>query len=171
MDPQEIIQALQELGDRIGELEARPDVPDHRHTGLDSIRVREDDIKERRHYEGITLHGADAATAANYDVFFIAPFDCIIGAVWETHTTEGSDGSDVGLNIEKLADGDALDAGTELLEEDIDLKATADTVQEGEITATRTDRTISKGERLALKDSGTLTAVANVSVMVELEVV
>lgn len=106
------------------------------------------------------------ASSGDYGVFWIAPRQCSVVNIWETHQTDGS--SNGSLNIEKLNDGDSLDAGTELLSSDIDLTSNAGNVQTG--TLTRANKQIEKGQRLALKDSGTLTAIDNVTVVIELKI-
>ena len=113
------------------------------------------------------VYGTDAATATNYGVFFIAPFPCAVLSVREVHGTAGSDGGSVGLNIEKLTGTQALGSGVDVLSADLSLKATANTVQEGVITTTIVNRNLKKNERLALKDVGTLTAVADVAITIE----
>ncbi len=85
---------------------------------------------------------------------------------FEVHQAAGTHGSAVTLQLEKLTSEQALDAGTELLASAIDLKATKDVVQEGVLTTTRPDLVLEKGDRLALKDSGVLTALKNVVVYV-----
>lgn len=106
------------------------------------------------------------ASSGDYGVFLNVPFDCTIVDVFESHATAGS--SDAALNIEKLDDGDALDAGTELLSSDIDLTSTANTVQRG--TIARKQRSLLQGQRLALKDKNTLTAVDNVVVTITVKI-
>lgn len=111
--------------------------------------------------------GTAAAGAANYAVFFIAPFKLEITGFYEVHQTAGSDGGTVTLQLERLQVAEALDAGDTLLAAALNLKAAADTVQTGVlITSARDSLVLSKGDRLALKDAGTLTAVANVVVIV-----
>lgn len=124
-------------------------------------------LKNKVQYITQTLTGIEAATASNYGVFFIAPFPCAILSVREVHGTAGSDGGSVGLNIEKLTGTQALGSGVDVLSSDLSLKATANTVQEGVITTTIANRNLAKNERLALKDVGTLTAVADVAITIE----
>lgn len=124
-------------------------------------------LKNKVQYLNHSVYGLDAATATNYGVFFIAPFPCVVLSVRESHGTAGSDGSDVGLNIEKLTGTQALGSGVDVLSADLDLKGTANTVQEGVMTTTKINRNLLKNERLALKDVGTLTAVADVAITIE----
>ena len=125
-------------------------------------------LKNRKLYIHHTLVGVTAATAANYAVFWIAPFRCTITGFWEVHQTLGTDAGAVTLQLEKLASGQALDAGVEVLSTALSLKATIDTVQTGGITNTIANRNLTKGDRLALKDAGVLTAVANVTTITEI---
>lgn len=107
----------------------------------------------------------DGATAANYDVFFTADYPCEVVSVSETHRVLGTDGGAVTLTIEKLTSGQALDAGTVLLTTALSLKTTINTPQFGVLVSTGA-RVLARGDRLALKDAGTLTAVAGVSVTI-----
>lgn len=114
-------------------------------------------------YITANLSGTQAATAANYGVFYIAHSAFQIVWIAESHTTAGSDGSAVELNIEHLTGTEALDAGDEILITDFNLKGTADTIQE-KVGYELQNGKIAKGDRLALKDIGTLTDVAGVQV-------
>lgn len=116
-----------------------------------------------------TLPGTSAATATNYGKVFIAPFICTVTSIKEVHGTAGSDGSAVTLSVERLQGTEALGSGDELLAATkIDLKGTADTVQTPTLTATTANLTLAAGDRLGLVDTGTLTAVADVAVTIEL---
>ena len=108
------------------------------------------------------LAGTSAATAGNYGVFFIAPFPCEVLSVREVHETAGADAGAVTLDIEKLTGTQALDGGVAVLSSTINLKGTANTVSTGTLTGTRANRLLALNNRLALKDSGTHTAVAGV---------
>lgn len=112
--------------------------------------------------------GAQAQTASNFGAFFIAGRPYEVMEIRESHTVAGSDGGAVTLNIERLSGTEALNAGDEILTSDFDLKGTANTVQ------TSTPETIQNsqllpGDRLALKDTGTLTALEDVVVTVYLK--
>lgn len=114
----------------------------------------------------VNLFGTDPATAANYDVFFTAPRPVEIMEVWETHRVAGTDGGAVELNLEILDSGEALGSGDEVLKTDFNLKSTINTpVSKSGFDLTST-RVLTAGQRLALKDTGTLTAVAGLSVTV-----
>lgn len=116
-----------------------------------------------------TIVGADAATAGNYGVFWIAPFSGVVTRVVEAHQTAGTDGGAVTLNIEKLASGVALDSGTTILSTAFSLKTAANTPQEGVLSTTISDLQFQKNDRFALKDVGTLTSVNNVTISLEIK--
>ena len=115
------------------------------------------------------LQGAAAATAANYGIFFIAPFACEVVSVREVHTTAGTDAGAVTLDIEKLTGTTAPDSGVSVLSATINLKGAANTVQAPALTGTTANKQLAAGDRLCLKDAGVLTAVAGVAVTVELK--
>lgn len=111
-----------------------------------------------------------AATAANYGVFFIAPFACEVVSVRENHTTAGTDAGAVTLDIEKLTGTQVSGAGVSVLgATKINLKGTAETVQAPALTATAANKQLAVGDKLNLLDTGVLTAVAGVTVTVELK--
>lgn len=112
----------------------------------------------------ITQNIVDGATAANYDVIFTALFPCELIAVAESHRVLGTNGGAVTLDIEKLTSGQALDAGAALLDSTFSLKSTINTPVIKRSDAMSSSRTLNIGDRIALKDAGTLTAVAGVSV-------
>jgi hypothetical protein len=97
---------------------------------------------------------------------FIAPFDLVIKRIDYVHSTAGSDGSAVTLQVERLQGTEAPAAGDNLLSAAFNCKGTANTVQNGALTATTADLTLSAGNRLGLNYTGTLTALAGVVVTV-----
>lgn len=114
------------------------------------------------------LAGTTPATAANYGVFFIANRPYEVMEISEAHTTAGNDAGTVTLDIERLQGTEALDAGDSICVSAFNLKSTADTV----VTKKTTDlhnRTLLTGNRLALKDAGTLTNVAGLCVSILLK--
>lgn len=162
MDP------LQLLTKRVEELELNPRLADHYHNGNDSSRVNFFDIAQRKVWVHHTIQGTAAATATNYGVFWIAPVNCFVSAVKEVHQTAGTDGSAVTLNIEKLTGTTAPDSGVTILATALSLKATINSVQTGVLTNTTANRALLAGDRLCMKDAGTLTTVANVTVLIEI---
>lgn len=111
------------------------------------------------------LSGTAPATAANYGYFWTAPMPCRLVGVYEVHRTAGTDGSAVTLDIEKLTTGTAQDAGTAMLTATINLKSTADTPTYTAATATAANARLDVGDSMALLDAGTLTAVADMSIV------
>lgn len=162
-------QQIREIINRIENLENSPNMPDHRHTGFDASMVRFGDIKGRKIWVTHNIVGTDAATASNYSTFFINQMgSCYVSGFWEVHATAGSDAGSVTIGLEKLTGTTAPGSGTDVLSSALSLKATANTVQEGTLTPTIANKALAIGDRLALEDTGTLTGVANVTVLVEL---
>jgi len=114
--------------------------------------------------------GTSAQTATNYGVFFTAPFSCQVIEAWETHDVSGSDAGNVTLTVEKLTTGQSTNSGVEVLSGTFDLKASDNTPQRQKAKTIEEDITLNPGDRLALKDSGTLTQLSHVSVTVLLKV-
>lgn len=147
-------------------------MPDHQHTGLDVSKVKWENLAEKKQYESHTIIGVSAATAGNYGVFYINERrKCYVSGFWESHQTAGSDGGAVALDLEKLTSGQAPNGGVSVLASTISLKSTANIPQEATLTATNPNRNLGIGDRLCLKDSGNLTSVNNVTVLVELTLV
>ena len=103
------------------------------------------------------------ATAANYGNIFVADRCWRLIAAREAHAVVGSDGGAVTLDIEKLANTEALDAGVVMLAATFDLKGTANTEQAKAPSATVANARLKPGDRVALKDAGVLTVVAGLS--------
>ena len=145
-------------------------IRDHTHDGALSRQINYFDLFGGQPiYIHHTIYGTGAATATNYGVFWIAPFDCTVTEIREVHQTAGSS-ADAALQIEKLTGTQALDSGV-TLNTAIELDGTANTVVTATRTSTAVDLQLSRGDRLALKDAGTLTAVANVTVVIEVQIV
>ena len=119
--------------------------------------------------ETIQILGTSAATTTNYRPFFIADRGYTVTGISEVHGTAGSDGGAVTLIVEKCTGTQASGAGVTLQSANIDLKATANTVQSPALTATGADLVLAAGNRLGLVLTGTPTAVANVVVTVQLK--
>ena len=119
----------------------------------------------------VKLKGTDAATAGNYGKFFINVSNkaFIITGISEVHATAGSDGSAVTLQVERLQGTEALGSGDSLLSSTFNLKGTADTVQDGTLISDGQLLILSKGDRLALVDTGTLTAVNDLVISIILK--
>lgn len=144
-------------------------VPEHFHDSIDSPRIEFSNISNRVEHIKHVLIGTDAATAGNYGLFWIAPAPCFLRKITEVHQTKGTDGSAVTLQIEKLTGTTAPGSGTVVLATALDLKGNNNTVQTQKLVPVRSSRTLQKGDRLALKKSGTLTALDTVLIMVEIE--
>lgn len=136
----------------------------HTHNAIDSARVSFNNISNKYMVIPYTLFGTQGATAGNYSVFFTCPFNLKLISVTEVHTVLGTDGSAVTLQIEKLTGTTAAGSGTSLLVTAFNLKATINTVQTGSLITTVGTTQFASGDRIALKLSGTPTAVANVTV-------
>lgn len=127
----------------------------------------------------ITIPGASAATAANYTTpFFIAHREYIVVEVRERHETAGSDVGAVTVMLKKVPSGTAPASGTDLLTAGISLKATANTNQNSigtgstiTLVTSNSTRRLVKGDALSLVTTGTLTAVAGVTVQVILQAI
>ncbi|MDM9583111.1 hypothetical protein [Nostoc sp. GT001] len=104
--------------------------------------------------------------------FFVADGAYLVTGVSYVHSTAGSDGSAVNLQITKDTGTTAPGAGTDLLTNNtnagFDCKGTANTVQAGALVATEATRTLASGDRLSLDFAGTVTALAGVVVTVSL---
>lgn len=134
---------------------------------MQPLAVRYEDILRKGGFPvSAFLFGTAPATAANYDVFFVAPRPCEILWVSETHRVAGSDPGSVTLNLEILDSGEALGAGDSVLSTAFDLKSTANVPVTRSGTSLTSNRVLTEGDRLALVDSGTLTAVAGLCVTV-----
>lgn len=171
MNYQEIEKQIDSITRTIDKMQKNPRIPDHFHNGFDTSRIKWTDIYQRKVYVHHTLYGATAATAANYGTFYIVPTACVLTKFQEVHQVAGSDAGAVSVTLEKLTSTTAPDSGSVMLASVLSLKATANTVQTGTITATLANRTLAAGNRLCLKDAGTLTDVSNVTVVVELKII
>lgn len=170
MIDKEIENRIDNLSRAISDLKRKPPLADHQHNGFDATRVEFGDIDFKKVWVHHTVIGTDAATSTNYGVFYIVPFACTLTSFKEVHQTAGSDAGAVTLTLEKLTGTQALDAGVAMLASALSLKSTVNSVQTGTLTNTLANRNLVAGDRLALDDAGTLTAVANVTVMVELQI-
>lgn len=143
-------------------------IPVHAHTGTDTTQIEFLNILNKRFYIACNLAGALAQTASQFGVVFIAPRACNVLSITEVHNVAGTNGGAVTLNVEKLTGTQNLDAGVEVLSSPFNLKGTANTVQYGTMTTVLTSKQLAKGDRLALKDAGTLTTLSDVCVIIEL---
>lgn len=165
MNPDDLIQRIQSAEARIKALETNTPLVFHTHTGYDMNRVRFADLDSPIYYVQHTIIGTAPATTTNYSIFWIAPAACVVTLFKEVHTTAGSDGSAVTIQLEKLTGTTSPGSGSTILTTALSLKATANTVQTGSLTTTLASKNLAAGDRLALKLAGTPTAVANVTVL------
>lgn len=102
--------------------------------------------------------------------FFTATKNMLITRIDYVHSTAGTDGSAVTVQVTKDTGTDAPGAGTNLLTNNsnagFDCKGTANTVQNGTLTATATALRLAPGDRLSVDFAGTLTSLAGVVVVV-----
>lgn len=169
MTDEQTQQMIASLDKRLKALEGQVAQPTHYHNGFDSNNISYLDLYQKKIYVRWTLPGTSAATAGNYGTFMIVPVACLVMKIQEAHEVLGTDASAVTLQIEKLTGTTAPGSGSNLLATAIDLKGTINTVVTGTLTGTSSVRTLAVGDRLALKKSGTLTAVAGVTVHIELQ--
>lgn len=136
-------------------------VPFHTHNGADSQQIAFGSLTGRFEFINETLVGATAATAANYGVFWIAPYKCMFIGVTEAHQTAGSDGSAVTVQLEHLTGTVASGSGTSLLLAGFNMKAAVNTVQTATLAnIPKTYFNFAKGDRLGLVLTGTPTSIA-----------
>lgn len=112
-----------------------------------------------------------AILTAGDSAIFIPDADCELLAVSEVHTTLGTDGSAVTLDLERLTGTAAVGSGTSLLSSTFSLKATVDTVvtksiANGGLPAALASRLLAEGDRLGMNLTGTLTAVTGLCLTV-----
>lgn len=115
-------------------------------------------------YLTVNLVSTLPATAANYGTFFTARWPMEVLRVTERHGTLGTDAGAVTLDVEKLASGTAKGSGTSILSSTFSLKSTINTPVTKEGVNLSSARQLKENESLALKSSGTLTAVADLQV-------
>ena len=169
--PNDNTQQVTDLQGRVGTLENRMDT--HYHGGFESTLVKWSNISQRKLHVEHTIYGATAATAANYNVVFIAPYACLLTVFQEVHTTAGTDAGAVTLDLEKLTGTTAPGSGVTMLGATVDLKGTINTVKTATLAsgANLPNLSLAAGDRAALKLTGTPTAVANVTTLLEFQLV
>lgn len=111
---------------------------------------------------------AEPVTAGNYTTFFIAPFACVVTKVVEIHGTASSSGT---LDITKDTGTTAPQGGSSIFASGtFNTAATANTLQTKTNMAAGNGAVMAAGDRLALKNGGTLTSSANLAVQVILQI-
>ena len=116
-----------------------------------------------------SLKNAEPATAGNYTTFFIAPYPIQILSVSEIHGTASSSGT---LDITKDTGTTAPQGGSTIFASaaPFNTAATANTLQTVTKMATGNGAVMAAGDRLALKNGGTLTSSADLSVILTYKV-
>lgn len=143
------------------------------------------------------LAAALPATAANYNVIFwtapniprqpaddntgsnagivsqtmagsATPPEWKVVSIYERHEAAATDSGTVTLQVVKVPSGTAISGGTAIHDTPISLKTTAATQQVVTPSATDANLKLNPGDGLALIPTGTLTALAGLTVMVEL---
>lgn len=110
-----------------------------------------------------TLEGPEQSQ--NYGVFFIATRPYEVMEISEVHVGTSASGT---LNIERLQGTEALDAGDEIAVADFSTTSAANTVVT-KLGADLQNREIFPGDRLALKDGGSLTGLTDQCITVLLK--
>lgn len=150
-------------------------VPAHQHGGADGERIPFQNIQGRFLDIAWTLPGTSAATAGNYGTFYTAQTACIVIGFAEVHEVAGTDAGSVTLQLERLQGTEAPGSGDNLLVTAVNLKGAINSVTEPALvrdnypTLQNNRVFLVPGDRLALKDAGTLTAVAGLSTVTRLQ--
>jgi len=137
-------------------------------------------VHPRREIAQITLTGAAAATSTNYSVFFVVPGTETgaaaatkdlyeVTAVRWRQEALGTDGGAVSFDVLKVPAGSIIGLGSAITAATNNLKANLRVSNAPALTSVMADRRLKPGDCLALLSTGTLTAVSNLSVSVELK--
>lgn len=119
------------------------------------------------YYFTVYVGGTAGATSGNYGRFATVRYPIQILRIDEIHEVLGTDAGAVTLDVVVVPNGSAISAGTSLLASTFSLKSTINTLQIKEKRNLSTAvRMVEPNQSLALKTSGTLTAVAGVCVTV-----
>ena len=115
-------------------------------------------------------HEASLVASADFAAFFVADRQYRVLGARERHSVAGSDGGAVTLTVVKMTSGTAKASGVNILTTTFSLKSTADTPVWLGPSTTVADTRIVPGDALGMLSTGTLTAVIDTSVTVELVV-
>jgi len=123
-------------------------------------------VTQRYLHRQFLLNGTQPATAGNYGTCFFTPRDGTyeLIAIYERHATAGNDAGAVTGMLKKVPSGTAAASGTDMLSAGMDLKATADTLQAGSLSATAANLQLDIGDSAAFVLTGTPTAAAGLFV-------
>ena len=167
-------QEIQNIWTALTQLQNTPTMPDHFHNGYDMSPINFSTIYQKKVWVHETIQGMNAASLNNYGTFWIAPFNCLVNAIYEIHQIAATDVGAVTLQVEKLTGTTAPGAGSSMLSTAFDLKVTANTLQTGTLVPTAsspTFKTLTKGDRLAMKLAGTPTFLSNVNLLIEIIII
>ncbi|HUC20402.1 MAG TPA: hypothetical protein VMR98_02825 [Candidatus Polarisedimenticolaceae bacterium] len=109
----------------------------------------------------------DAASSSKYGMFFVAPFPCSLVTAVERHGAVAT--GPATLDIEKLAVGILSGSGVSMITSTFDLVGAANTVQSKKPTTVSSNAGLDTGDGVALKPSGTLTFLNDVTVTLVLK--
>lgn len=115
------------------------------------------------------LFDTQPQTAVNYGLIFTARHPCEVLVISEVHGTAATGGGSGALQVEKVTSTTAKGSGSNLLGTAFDLTATANTVVFKTGQDLTTSRGLVQGDRLAIKSSGTITAIKDLQVSIYLK--
>ena len=119
---------------------------------------------------GTAVFAMNANTGLADQCFYTATKNMRVSRIDYVHSTAGTNGSAVNVQVTKDTSTTAPGAGTDLLTNNtnagFDCKGTINVVQNGALTATAADLRLAPGDRLSVDFSGTLTALAGVLIVV-----
>ncbi len=104
-------------------------------------------------------------------ILWIARVPMVLIEASYIHSTAGTDGGAVTLQITKDTGTTAPGAGTALLTSAFNCKGTANTLQIGSLVTTVATRTLAAGDRLGLDFTGTTTSLAGIAISFRLQLV
>lgn len=136
---------------------------EHQHSNVDGTLPL-----QQSSFVTVNLPDTTAQTSTNYGMIFTATRPCYVRAISEKHAVAGSDAGAVTLDVTRLQGTTALGSGTSLLKTTFNLKGTAYTTQRAVMADLKTTASLVTGDSLALKVTGTLTALKGVQVTLEL---
>lgn len=113
--------------------------------------------------ESTVLQGATPATAANYDVFWTAPYGVTVTGIVIRFGTASASGT---VDVRKAASGTAFASGTSLLSAPASTAGTINTNLTATLTGTAANLNLNAGDSLGLVSGGTLTSLANLSITI-----
>jgi hypothetical protein len=115
--------------------------------------------------------GINQITAPATAVFFIADRAYKVADLREVHAALGTDAGTVTINVTKDTGTQAPGAGTTVMNGTFNAKAAINTPQVAVLAALAATLTLAAGDRLSIKYTGVLTALAGVSLSGQLELV